>query len=150
MGVLLKKVRKSGALESPLLDNISISGAMGVLVHFHIHPDYPILEISKAMDIIEENADEDASVIFGTTTNTNLEQDEVRITIVATGFDDPNSLASEQLQRTSETTNLLKNNASANTTIQPTLQHTRKVVGGYDVSNEDVLDVPTFLRKQMD
>jgi len=139
------------ALESPLLDNISISGAMGVLVHFHIHPDYPILEISKAMDIIEENADEDASVIFGTTTSTNLEQDEVRITIVATGFDDPNSLASEQAQRANEASNLIKGNAaSANTPIQPTFQQTRKVVGGYDASNEDVLDVPTFLRKQMD
>jgi cell division protein FtsZ len=138
------------ALESPLLDNISISGAMGVLVHFYIHPDYPILEISKAMDIIEENAHEDASVIFGTTTNGDLEPDEVRITIIATGFDDPNSLASEQAQRTSEASALLKSSTGANIPVQPTLQQGRKVVGGYDAMNEDVLDVPTFLRKQMD
>ena len=60
------------AIESPLLDNISIDGAMGVLVHFDIHPDYPIMEISEAMNIIEESADEEASVIFGTTTNPNM------------------------------------------------------------------------------
>jgi cell division protein FtsZ len=138
------------ALESPLLDNISISGAMGVLVHFHIHPDYPILEISKAMEIIEEHADEDASVIFGTTTSPDIEPDEVRITIVATGFDDPNSLANEQAKKANEASDLLKNNGSVNTPIQPTLQQSRRVVGGFDATNEDLLDVPTFLRKQMD
>jgi len=137
------------ALESPLLDNISINGAMGVLVHFHIHPDYPILQISEAMDIIEEHADEDANVIFGTTTNPNLEPDEVRITIIATGFEDPESLASEQAQKAKEASNLLKNGA-ANTPVQPTLQQARRVVGGFDETSEDVLDVPTFLRKQMD
>ena len=75
------------ALESPLLDDVSIDGAMGVLVHFDIHPEYPILEISSAMDIIEENADEDANVIFGTSTDSNLGMDEVKITIIATGFE---------------------------------------------------------------
>ncbi len=136
------------ALESPLLDNISINGAMGVLVHFHVHPDYPILQISEAMDIIEEHADEDASVIFGTTTNSDFEPDEVRITIIATGFEDPNSLASEQAKKAREATDLLRS-GSANS-AQPSLQQARRVVGGYDATNEDLLDVPTFLRKQMD
>jgi len=136
------------ALESPLLDNISINGAMGVLVHFHIHPDYPILQISEAMDIIEEHADEDANVIFGTTTNPNLEPDEVRITIIATGFEDPESLANEQAQKAKEASNLLKSGAA--NTPQPSLQQARRVVGGFDETSEDVLDVPTFLRKQMD
>jgi cell division protein FtsZ len=80
------------AIESPLLDNISIDGAMGVLVHFDIHPDYPIMEIGEAMSIVEESADEDASVIFGTTTNENMAVDEVKITIVATGFEDKNAV----------------------------------------------------------
>jgi cell division protein FtsZ len=138
------------ALESPLLDNISINGAMGVLVHFYVHPDYPILEISKAMNIIEENADEEASVIFGTTTNPNMESDEVRITIVATGFEDHDSLGSEQAKRASEASSLLKSRTTTNVPAQPALQKTRKVVGGFDTINEDVLEVPTFLRKQMD
>lgn len=131
------------AIESPLLDNISIDGAMGVLVHFDIHPDYPIMEIGEAMNIVEESADEDASVIFGTTTNTNMAPDEVKITIVATGFEDPSAVAEtpvkkqETLLSGSSTTNNLNNLRS------------KKVVGGYN-DNEDILDVPTFLRKQMD
>jgi cell division protein FtsZ len=75
------------AIGSPLLDDISIDGAMGILVHFDIHPEYPILEISSAMSIVEDSCDEDAHVIFGTTTNSNMRIDEVKITIIATGFE---------------------------------------------------------------
>ncbi len=80
------------AIESPLLDNLSIDGAMGILVHFHIHPDYPLAEISEAMDIVEENADEDANIIFGTTTSEDIPIDEVKLTIIATGFEDPSDI----------------------------------------------------------
>ncbi|HIQ28705.1 MAG TPA: cell division protein FtsZ [Sulfurovum sp.] len=133
------------AIESPLLDNISIDGAMGVLVHFDIHPDYPIMEIGEAMSIIEESADEDASVIFGTTTNPSMDIDEVKITIVATGFEDKNAIAEPTTVKKQET--LL----SSNTTNINTIRSANKmVVGGYNGDNEDILDVPTFLRKQMD
>jgi len=134
------------AIESPLLDNISIDGAMGVLVQFDIHPDYPLNGISEAMEIIYESADEDADVIFGTTTNESMEIDEVRITIVATGFEDKNAIPAptEKKQET-----LL--NTSANSCNINTLRSANKmVVGGYNGDNEDILDVPTFLRKQMD
>ena len=130
------------AIESPLLDNISIDGAMGVLVHFDIHPDYPIMEIGEAMSIVEESADEDASVIFGTTTNVNMEVDEVKITIVATGFEDKNAVP-EPTVTTQKT--LLSSNTCDLDRVK-----TRMVVGGYNGENEDILDVPTFLRKQMD
>ena len=130
------------AIESPLLDNISIDGAMGVLVHFDIHPNYPIMEIGEAMSIIEESADEDASVIFGTTTNTNMAPDEVRITIVATGFEDPSVVAEPSVKK-QET--LLSNTTTNNINNL----RSKMVVGGYN-DNEDILDVPTFLRKQMD
>ncbi|MBD3791229.1 MAG: cell division protein FtsZ [Campylobacterales bacterium] len=131
------------AIESPLLDNISIDGAMGVLVHFDIHPDYPIMEIGEAMNIIEESADEDASVIFGTTTNTNMAPDEVKITIVATGFEDPNAVAEPSVKK--------QETLLSGTTTTGNLNNLRSkmVVGGYN-DNEDILDVPTFLRKQMD
>jgi cell division protein FtsZ len=131
------------AIESPLLDNISIDGAMGVLVHFDIHPDYPIMEIGEAMNIVEESADEDASVIFGTTTDESMEIDEVRITIVATGFEDKNAIA-EPTVRTQPTL------TETNNTIH-TLRGAGKMVMGADYTDhEDILDVPTFLRKQMD
>ena len=132
------------AIESPLLDNISIDGAMGVLVHFDIHPDYPIMEIGEAMSIVEESADEDAAVIFGTTTNENMDIDEVRITIVATGFEDKNAIA-EPAPKKQES--LLSGNSSSINTLRSA---NKMVVGGDYTDNEDILDVPTFLRKQMD
>jgi len=133
------------AIESPLLDNISIDGAMGVLVHFDIHPDYPIMEIGEAMNIVEESADEDASVIFGTTTNENMEIDEVRITIVATGFEDKNAIAEPTVRKQAT----LPDASSSNNVIN-TLGTRRMVMGGDYSDHEDILDVPTFLRKQMD
>jgi len=153
------------AIDSPLLDNISINGAKGVLVHFHIHPDYPILQISDAMDIIEEHADEDASVIFGTTTSEEIEIDEVRITIVATGFEDPESLPkpSSSVEKAKEVEEMMaakaevaKNASAQETKTRPYIpntvsraSHGLKVMGG-DLTTDDELDVPTFLRKQMD
>ncbi len=75
------------AIESPLLDNISIDGAMGVLVHFTMHDDYPLVEIDEGMSIVYEKADEEAYIIFGTTTDNSLAPDEIKVTIVATGFE---------------------------------------------------------------
>jgi cell division protein FtsZ len=137
------------AIESPLLDNLSIDGAMGILVHFHIHPDYPLAEIAEAMDIVEENADEDANIIFGTTTSEEIPLDEVKLTIIATGFEDPSDIkeANEPTQTT------INNNATLRQPLKGSLLNninTQKVVGGYNSSNEDYLDTPTFLRKQMD
>ncbi len=135
------------AIESPLLDNISIDGAMGVLVHFDIHPDYPIMEISEAMGIIEESADTEAFIIFGTTTNENMAPDEVKITIIATGFEDKDAIP-EPTKATAKAQETLLNTPSINTPVSTI--GARKVVGGYNGENEDLLDVPTFLRKQMD
>jgi cell division protein FtsZ len=133
------------AIESPLLDNISIDGAMGVLVHFDIHPDYPIMEIGEAMSIVEESADEDAAVIFGTTTDPSMDIDEVKITIIATGFEDKNAIAEPAPKKTQKT--LLN---SGTNTIN-TIGGTRRMAVGSDYGeHEDILDVPTFLRKQMD
>jgi len=138
------------AIESPLLDNLSIDGAMGILVHFHIHPDYPLAEIAEAMDIVEENADEDANIIFGTTTSEDIPIDQVKLTIIATGFEDPSDI---QLPSKSEETTINNTTATLRQPMQGSLLHnrsTQKVVGGYNSSNEDYLDTPTFLRKQMD
>jgi cell division protein FtsZ len=140
------------AIDSPLLDNISINGAKGVLVHFHIHPDYPILQISEAMEIIEEHADEDASVIFGTTTDGTLEIDQVKITIVATGFEEAETVANPQAEKVKQAETLLGSQGANSGTPNPynTLSGGRRVVGSDYTTDEDILDVPTFLRKQMD
>jgi len=139
------------AIESPLLDNLSIDGAMGILVHFHIHPDYPLAEISEAMDIVEENADEDANIIFGTTTSEDIPIDEVKLTIIATGFEDPNDYEHEQTVQTKTPTNTRI--GTLRTPTQGSILHrmnSTKVSGGDVYGSEDYLDTPTFLRKQMD
>jgi cell division protein FtsZ len=136
------------AIESPLLDNVSIDGAMGVLVHFDIHPDYPILEISAAMDIIEENADEDANVIFGTTTNPDMSMDEVKITIIATGFEKMGTATKPTVPTQGTATSPMSRQAIPSMSQKSNI--TRKIVGSDFDSHEDMLDVPTFLRRQMD
>ncbi|NEW60610.1 cell division protein FtsZ [Sulfurovum sp. bin170] len=140
------------AIESPLLDNLSIDGAMGILVHFHIHPDYPLTEISEAMDIVEENADEDANIIFGTTTSEDIPIDEVKLTIIATGFDDPSDIeVQKEVSNNNQKVHIGR--PELKKPVQSTLLNSvnsAKVVGGYNNSNDDYLDTPTFLRKQMD
>ncbi len=132
------------AISSPLLGDISIKGAQGVLVHFHIHPDYPLLQISEAMNTIEEYADEEASVIFGTTTDINMAEDEVKITIVATGFDKEEYSSNDE----SQTANKAPKAANTATKEQPVRRpNVIKIVGG---ENESYYDTPTFLRKQRD
>jgi len=159
------------AIESPLLDNLSIDGAMGILVHFHIHPDYPLAEISEAMDIVEENADEDANIIFGTTTSEDIPIDEVKLTIIATGFEDPSDIEMSS-RATPEDTKAHHHHphhthphmqqppqqpphprADLNRNLQGSFlnrSRTRVVGSDYGNSGDDYLDTPTFLRKQMD
>jgi cell division protein FtsZ len=123
------------AIESPLLDNISIDGAMGVLVHFTLHEDYPLVEIEESMNLIYEKADEDADIIFGTTTDNSLSPDEIKVTIVATGFE-------KQKAANKPETKQIKNNIEE-------LLMTRKVSGGIELDS-DALDIPTWVRKAKD
>ncbi len=137
------------AIESPLLDNLSINGAMGVLVHFNIHPNFPLTQIQNAMDIIYDSADEEADVIFGTTTNESIEEDQVKITIVATGF-----AREDEKAITPPANNLGATNQ--NEVVQrpkmemPSISRAKKVSGGGYILEGDDLDYPTFLRRQMD
>ena len=75
------------AIESPLLDKVSLGGAKGILIHFNIHPQVSLFTINNVMGTIHETIDNNAEVIFGTTSDDTLEKDEVKITIVATGFE---------------------------------------------------------------
>ena len=129
------------AIESPLFDNISISGAMGVLVHFNLHPNYPLVQIQQAMSIVFESASPDAEVIFGTTTDESIDIDKVIITIVATGFEKEAANAVVERSQVSAPQQQEKPQARA----------IRKISGGYDITfDEDELQVPTYLRRQMD
>ena len=123
------------AIESPLLDNMSINGAMGVLVHFKMHPDFPLMEVSDAMNVVHESAHEDAEVIFGTSTDETIEPNYIKITIVATGFE-------KELSNNEDFVNEAPSE-SPKVKVRP-----RLVVGGdYD---SDYLDIPAYMRQQQD
>jgi cell division protein FtsZ len=74
------------AISSPLLDEVSIAGATGVLINFTAGPDFSLLEMSEAASLIHEEAAEDANIITGVVIDPNLEGS-VTVTVVATGFE---------------------------------------------------------------
>ncbi|MBN2870256.1 MAG: cell division protein FtsZ [Campylobacterales bacterium] len=132
------------AIESPLLDNMSITGALGVLVHFSMHPEFPFMELSAAMDVVHNSVDDSADVIFGTTTDENLPQDFIRITLVATGFEKKAAQGINNCEF--ENKEVIAAVAAA---TQPRVVVRPAMVVGGDYS-EDFLDVPTFMRQQKD
>ena len=78
------------AINSPLLE-LSIDGAKGVLFNISGSSDLAMLEINEAANIITENIDPNAKVIFGAVADDQIRKGEIQITVVATGFDIPRS-----------------------------------------------------------
>jgi cell division protein FtsZ len=74
------------AISSPLLDNISISGAMGVLVNITGGADLTLGEVHQINEIIHDAVGDDAEIIFGAVHEPAM-QGEIRVTVIATGFD---------------------------------------------------------------
>jgi cell division protein FtsZ len=74
------------AISSPLLEEASIEGAKGVLINVTGGPDMTLFEVHEAASIIQEAADEEANIIFGTVIDPRM-KDEVKVTVIATGFD---------------------------------------------------------------
>jgi len=75
------------AIKSPLLDEISLGSAKGIMIHWTTNPNVSMFAISDVMDNINDAVEGNPEIIFGTTTDDNLAIDEVKITIVATGFE---------------------------------------------------------------
>ncbi|EDZ61642.1 cell division protein FtsZ [Sulfurimonas gotlandica GD1] len=124
------------AIESPLLDNMTINGAMGVLVHFKMHPEFPLMEISDAMNVVHESAHEDAEVIFGTSTDETIAPNYVKITIVATGFE-------KDIKSGTNNEDFVNDTPAPKVILRPKL-----VVGGdFD---DNYLDIPSYMRQQQD
>jgi len=128
------------AISSPLLEEATIQGAKGVLINITGGPDLTLFEVNAASSIIRESADDDANIIFGAVIDETL-TDEMKITVIATGFDrEVSSVAS----------------AAATTAIpappprfvaRPSDDLPRPMMGSTRV---DDLDVPTFIRKKAD
>ena len=73
------------AISSPLLEDVSIEGATGILINITGGPDLTLHEVNEASSLIQQAAHEDANIIFGSVIDPNLSE-EVRITVIATGF----------------------------------------------------------------
>jgi len=73
------------AISSPLLEDVSIDGATGILINITGGPDLTLHEVNEASSLIQQAAHEDANIIFGSVIDPNLSE-EVRITVIATGF----------------------------------------------------------------
>jgi cell division protein FtsZ len=74
------------AIASPLLEDAQIAGATGILINITAGPDLTLFEINEATSLVQEVAHENANIIFGTVIDNTLTE-EVKITVVATGFD---------------------------------------------------------------
>ena len=75
------------AISSPLLEDVSIKGARGLLINVTGGPDMSLYEVNEAASLIQEEAHEDANIIFGAVIDERL-ADEIRVTVIATGFGD--------------------------------------------------------------
>jgi cell division protein FtsZ len=73
------------AICSPLLDNISVEGATGVLINVVGGPDMKMREIQEAASLVQEQAHEDANIIFGASIDETM-SDTLKVTVIATGF----------------------------------------------------------------
>lgn len=85
MGENRAREAATAAVNSPLLD-VSIHGAKGVLFAIYGADDLGMIEVQEAAKIITESVDKDAKIIFGIATDSTLKKDEIKVTVIATGF----------------------------------------------------------------
>ena len=114
------------AVRSPLLDDIDLQGAKGILVNITAGPDMSLGEFAEVGDIIEEFASEDATVVVGTVIDPSM-TDELRVTVVATGLG-----SSATLNRPKKV-------------VDNTIEAEKEVSKGSGADYQD-LDIPTVIR----
>jgi len=139
------------AISSPLLDNVSIRGAQGVLINITGGMDLAIDEVTQISTIIQEEAGDDAEIIFGAVHDPALEG-QVRVTVIATGFDASKEIVEPihrpEPRRTVEPTRRVASAGSAPEPEDSKFQRFPERVVTKDQIGE--LDIPTFIRRQMD
>ena len=132
------------AVASPLLDDSTIDGARGILINFTGGPDMSLHELDEAARIVQEAAHEEANIIFGAVLDEDL-GDEVRITVIATGF-------TERKEATIPGPKVVPI-PSGPRGPAPAKDWRRRIADlraeGEEPTEED-LDVPAFLRRQAD
>lgn len=139
------------AISSPLLEDVNLSGANGILVNVTSDLNLTIGEFSEIGDTIKEFAASDATVIIGSALDQSM-KDEVRVTVVATGLGKHASKSSPM--RIIKKDNVDNNDVSPDyDSLSKPISERKRAVGD-DVhdseSKEDLLNVPAFLRRQAD
>ncbi len=130
------------AISSRLLES-SIEGATRVLLSIAGNKDLGIQEINEAADLVAKNVDPDANIIFGTVVDESL-GDQVRVTVIATGFNDSNvqqQLPTLNTQSTSRPSRPAQPQPTRPVTAQPQPARTN------NSSNEKEFDIPDFLKR---
>jgi cell division protein FtsZ len=159
------------AIASPLLDNISVRGASGILVNITGSKSLSLQQVSKAATIINKEAGPGAHVFLGAVIDEKLSNDEMRVTVIATGFDGAPVVKEEEVVERKEInfTELLSSGSRVvelnpeprayeqrqeKEQTEETPEETEETVvidnGSIRSFNSDNFKVPTFVRKQMD
>ena len=130
------------AIRSPLLEDVNLQGARGILVNITAGENLSLGEFSEVGDTIEEFASDDATVVIGTVIDPTLEN-EMRVTVVATGLGDTHARPTKVVDNTDRqvTTDYRQLD-------KPAAAAAAAVVGAD--ADMDYLDIPAFLRKQAD
>ncbi len=133
----------TAAISSPLLEDVNISGARGILVNITGGLDMSIGEFDEVGNIIKGFASEDATVVIGTVIEPEL-RDELRVTVVATGLGQEKRKQPYKVLKTGTGT------TDYDHLDTPTVIRHRRTDNGGAESNLDYLDIPAFLRRQAD
>ena len=140
------------AINSPLLEDVHLSGARGILVNVSAGMNMAIGEFEEVGTTIRQFSSEDAQVVVGTVIDPELE-DELRVTVVATGLGQPQQ---QQAQRPRSVARTADGQVDYGEMDRPTVMRTARKAGGDGPGNsgreEDIeyLDIPAFLRRQAD
>ena len=145
------------AISSPLLEDISISGARGLLINIAGSSSLSLHEVDEAVSLIQQEAhdDEDSNIIFGAVIDDSL-GDRIQITVIATGFDRTAELLQEQFGSEFAANRLTRDAPVVNAAgfSGASFKEPAKVIKlGTIISefaDDGVYDIPTFIRNQAD
>jgi cell division protein FtsZ len=128
------------AISSPLLDDVSIAGATSVLINITGSSDLTMFEINEASTMIQEEAHEDANVIWGWVIDETM-QEEARVTVIATGFDEAYLQATPSVER--RVAEAMRGGGRGNGGYRQAGSSNNSMVSGL---NPDDYDIPTFFK----
>lgn len=141
------------AISSPLLEDLSIEGATGILINVTGSSSMTLHEVNEAATLIYESAHEDSNVIFGAVIDESM-GDQVRVTVIATGFDKTTKAHDQVRERKKIITQTKEDDWEKPTYLRkqkPLVEDWKlKDVRKEKFYNDDDFEIPTFLRKQVD